>query len=297
MRRILLSGVVAVLACGALTSSGLAQPSTPGTVRQVTVAAPLAEAQVLAPPPVGLEPVRGSEPQVARVAPKPAPQAPKQQAPPQDTTVPEQRAEQAPDAPSVTTLSYDGPAQQIVAVTAVKSTDTTATLAVWQRGGPNWWQRVYGPMTAYVGSQGIGQASETTSRTPTGTFGLTESFGIQANNGTRLPFVQVDDQDWWVSDSGSPTYNTRQRCAVGTCPFNEAAGERLQAAGTAYNHAVVIDYNRDPVVSGAGSAFFLHVSTGKPTSGCVSIPADKLDDVMRWLDPAKHPVIMIKALS
>jgi len=48
-----------------------------------------------------------------------------------------------------------------------------------------------------------------------------------------------------------------------------------------------------PVVPGAGSAFFMHVSAGKPTAGCVSIPADDLKAVMAWLDPAQHPVIDI----
>jgi L,D-peptidoglycan transpeptidase YkuD (ErfK/YbiS/YcfS/YnhG family) len=60
-----------------------------------------------------------------------------------------------------------------------------------------------------------------------------------------------------------------------------------------YAHAVVINYNMNPVVKGAGSGFFLHVSDGLPTEGCVAIPADDLNVVMRWLDPAQHPVISI----
>jgi len=182
---------------------------------------------------------------------------------------------------------------QVVTVVGESPTATTATLTAWQRDRRGAFRPVFGPMRAWVGSQGIGKASETTSHTPAGVFGLTESFGIQANPGTRLPFFQVDDNDWWVSDTKSPAYNTHQRCAVGTCPFNEGAGERLKSAGTAYDHAVVIDYNRFPAVPGEGSAFFLHVSRDKPTAGCVSIPADQLDDVMRWLDPAQHPVISI----
>jgi L,D-peptidoglycan transpeptidase YkuD (ErfK/YbiS/YcfS/YnhG family) len=189
-------------------------------------------------------------------------------------------------------LALQVTAKQVVTVVGASPEATTATLTAWQRDRDGW-QVAYGPIQAYVGKEGIGQASETTSHTPAGTFGLTQSFGIQANNGTRLPFFQVDDNDWWVSDSKSPKYNTHQRCAVGKCPFDEAAGERLKAAGTAYNHAVVIDYNRFPAVPGAGSAFFLHVSMDRPTAGCVSIPAGQLDRVMRWLDPAQHPVISI----
>jgi L,D-peptidoglycan transpeptidase YkuD (ErfK/YbiS/YcfS/YnhG family) len=55
----------------------------------------------------------------------------------------------------------------------------------------------------------------------------------------------------------------------------------------------VIDYNRSPVVQGAGSAFFLHVTVGQPTQGCVSIPLTTLANLMRWLKPAAHPRILI----
>ncbi|WIX83065.1 L,D-transpeptidase family protein [Amycolatopsis carbonis] len=189
-------------------------------------------------------------------------------------------------------LAYHGSAGQMVTVTAPKPSSTTATLIAWQRKGSQW-VRALGPFPAFVGTQGIGEASETTSRTPAGVWTLTEAFGIQPTNGTRLPYRQVTGHDWWVSDVKSPHYNTHYSCAPGTCPFNEAAGEDLGKAGPVYDHATVIDYNRSPAVPGKGSAFFLHVSSGKPTAGCVSIPGADLDAVMRWLDPAGHPVINI----
>jgi L,D-peptidoglycan transpeptidase YkuD (ErfK/YbiS/YcfS/YnhG family) len=60
----------------------------------------------------------------------------------------------------------------------------------------------------------------------------------------------------------------------------------------AYQHAVVLDYNRGGT-PGAGSAFFLHVSTGAPTAGCVAIDAGNLVALLRWLDPAARPLIAI----
>lgn len=101
----------------------------------------------------------------------------------------------------------------------------------------------------------------------------------------------MDGNDWWVSDTRSAAYNTHQRCAPGTCPFAEAAGERL--AIPAYANAAVIDYNRNPVLRGAGSAFFLHVSSNRPTAGCVAIGAGHLQTVLRLLKPALRPVISI----
>jgi L,D-peptidoglycan transpeptidase YkuD (ErfK/YbiS/YcfS/YnhG family) len=189
-------------------------------------------------------------------------------------------------------LPYQGPAGQVITVVGASSGTTTAQLTAWTRTG-NGWTRSIGPLTANVGRAGIGKAAEGVARTPAGVFGLTEAFGILPNNGTRLPYRRVDTSDWWVSDVNSPAYNTHYRCAPGTCPFNESAGENLGRAGAVYNHAVVIDYNRNPVTPGAGSAFFLHISNGQPTAGCVSVPAASLDAIMRWLDPAQHPVINI----
>jgi L,D-peptidoglycan transpeptidase YkuD (ErfK/YbiS/YcfS/YnhG family) len=189
-------------------------------------------------------------------------------------------------------LPYSGSAGQVITVVAPSRSSTTATLTAWVREGAGW-RSAIGPVTANVGSSGIGEASETVTRTPAGVFGLTEAFGILASNGTKLPYFKVDDSDWWVSDAASPAYNTHIRCIPGTCSFNEKSGEHLLAAGGVYNHAVVINYNRGPITPGAGSAFFLHVSNGRPTAGCVSVPSDQLDAIMRWLDPGLHPVINI----
>ena len=55
---------------------------------------------------------------------------------------------------------------------------------------------------------------------------------------------------------------------------------------------MVIDYNRGGT-PGAGSAFFLHVSNGAPTAGCVAIPAGSLEALLTWLDPGARPLIAI----
>jgi L,D-peptidoglycan transpeptidase YkuD (ErfK/YbiS/YcfS/YnhG family) len=184
-----------------------------------------------------------------------------------------------------------GASTQVVTVVAPSARSTTAKLTAWQLG-PSGWAAVLGPVPARVGSAGIGAASESTTRTPAGAFTLTEAFGRAGNPGAALPYRVVDGQDWWVSDVDSPLYNQHARCAPGTCPFNEGAGENLSSAGAVYDHAVVIDYNRAGV-PGAGSAFFLHVSNGAPTAGCVAIDGGSLTEVLRWLDPGARPLIAI----
>jgi L,D-peptidoglycan transpeptidase YkuD (ErfK/YbiS/YcfS/YnhG family) len=185
-----------------------------------------------------------------------------------------------------------GSSTQVVTVVAASSRSTTATLTAWQKG-PSGWTAVIGPVTAHLGAAGVGRAGETTSRTPAGTFPLTEAFGRLADPGTALPYRVVNGDDWWVSDPASPLYNTFTECARASCPFDTADGERLLDAGASYDHAVVIDYNRRPVTPGAGSAFFLHVTNGAATAGCVAVPAATLVAILRWLAPSARPLISI----
>ncbi|WP_212753941.1 L,D-transpeptidase family protein [Nakamurella aerolata] len=174
---------------------------------------------------------------------------------------------------------------QVITVAAAAGA-STATLSAWQRQSTGQWRRAFGPMPARVGSAGIGAAREGSKRTPAGSYPLNLAFGRLANPGTRLPYFTTDTNDWWDSNVASPTYNTHVRRA--TSPGG--ASENLYNVGTAYNYAVNIGYNLQRV-PGAGSAFFLHVSTGGPTAGCVAIAQTSLQAIMRWLDPAQHPTI------
>jgi L,D-peptidoglycan transpeptidase YkuD (ErfK/YbiS/YcfS/YnhG family) len=148
-------------------------------------------------------------------------------------------------------------------------------------------------VTAHLGSDGLSShPSEDKSATPIGSFTLTQAFGALANPGTKLPYVHTDDGDWWISEPG-PLYNTHQRCSGG-CAFTQGdPNEHLRAITPQYDYAVVIDYNRFPVQQGAGSAFFLHVTDGSATAGCVAIPQSRLVSIMKWLDPAADPRIVI----
>ena len=185
-----------------------------------------------------------------------------------------------------------GSARQVITVVAPSTGSTTASLQAWTKVSSGW--RPYtGVINAHVGSQGLtAHPSESKSATPIGSFGLTQTFGSASNPGTRLPYFQTSASDWWVSDASSRYYNTHYQCS-GNCPFDTGAGENLHSAGFVYTYAVVIDYNRFPVTRGAGSAFFLHVTDGGSTAGCVSIPEATLVSIMKWLDPAAHPRILI----
>ena len=178
---------------------------------------------------------------------------------------------------------------QAITVSSPSAGATTANVIRWQRDAGGRYTQVGAAIHARVGTLGIGQAHEGVPRTPAGMFTLTQAFGNTPTNGTRLPYFQAGQYDWWNELSGSRGYNTRMHQVASP----GGASENLYRAGAVYSHAVVIDYNRDPVRAGAGSAFFLHVTNGHSTAGCVAIAASALDTVMRWMDPAQHPVILI----
>lgn len=178
---------------------------------------------------------------------------------------------------------------------AASTGSTSGTLQAWRRtsGG---WQRHGLAVTAHFGSAGLTyHPSESLSATPIGSYRLSEAFGSRPNPGTRLPYFQTGPADWWISQAG-PLYNTHQRCST-NCPFAQGdPNEHLYYEQPYYRYAVVIDVNASDSghsTPGGGSAFFLHVTDGGPTAGCVSIDESTLASLMQWLTPSANPRILI----
>ncbi|GAB78934.1 L,D-transpeptidase catalytic domain [Austwickia chelonae] len=179
-----------------------------------------------------------------------------------------------------------GRARQLVVVRADCRTCTSATLQAWEVIAPGRGMPVTPPVRAKVGERGVGAAYENSRTTPLGTYALTEAFGRQPDPGTRMPYFVAGPYDYWDDDSGSPTYNLHVRS-----PWRPA-GESLGGAGAVYDYAVVMGVNPDRRPYG-GSGFFLHVTDGRPTLGCVAIDAPALVQILRWLSPSAHPQIVV----
>lgn len=189
-----------------------------------------------------------------------------------------------------------GSAARVITVVARSTSSTTATLQAWNKSPGGGWLKYGDSVLAHVGSDGLSRApSETRSATPIGSFTLTHGFGRYANPGTTLPYRKTTPADWWISQPGR-LYNTLQHCSS-HCVFTRGdPNEHLYYEIPYYDYAVVIDYNTrntGHVRQGAGSAFFLHVTDGNPTAGCVSIPQSRLVPIVRWLRPSQHPRILI----
>ncbi|MFD8701697.1 L,D-transpeptidase family protein [Kitasatospora sp. NPDC059648] len=116
-------------------------------------------------------------------------------------------------------------------------------------------------------------------RSPIGVFDLTDAGGRNDNPGSKLPYDK--DPSFVVSGTGF---------------FGD------QLAGS-FDYVVAINYNRvagsspldmrRPMGAKKGGGIWLHVDHDGPTHGCVSIPEDKMAQLIRTLDPAAHPVIVM----
>lgn len=164
---------------------------------------------------------------------------------------------------------------------------TTGSLVAFQRFGQQW-KAVLGPTPAKVGSLGVGVPADGVHRTPEGTFTFDQAFGREPNPGTKMPYFQATDQDWWDEDASSPTYNTHVR---GPEKPSEIA-ENLYDSGPVYDYAVNITVNPQRI-PGRVSGIFLHVTNGEPTWGCVAIGREEMRSILTWLDPAAAPRITI----
>lgn len=134
--------------------------------------------------------------------------------------------------------------------------------------------------------------------TPTGTFPIGPTmYGNSANpGGLRYAYHHLICGDWWDEDPYSSQYNRFVHVSCGTTPSFASWSEALWTEVQAYPYFTVIQTNNDPIVSGTGapgSGIFLHNWVNGPTAGCVALPETDLLAVLRWLDPARHPVIEI----
>jgi L,D-peptidoglycan transpeptidase YkuD (ErfK/YbiS/YcfS/YnhG family) len=104
---------------------------------------------------------------------------------------------------------------------------------------------------------------------------------------SQLPVNALAPDDGWVDDPGDANYNR-----LVTLPY-PASAERMWRDDGLYDALVVIGYNMDPVLPGAGSAIFLHIATPDfaPTAGCVAVSRNVLLGVLPLLGPGSQITI------
>ncbi len=199
-------------------------------------------------------------------------------------------------------------ARQLLVVTTAGWDSISGTLRRYTRnraGAP--WRAEGAPVPIVVGQTGLAwgdpalgrrgdpRKHEGDGKAPAGRFPLGSAFGFAtpAEAGwVRLPYRALDDGTECVDDTSSRHYNTVvDRDAVPRVDWRSA--EHMRAIDL-YRLGVIVQYNARPVRRGRGSCIFLHIWRGptSPTSGCTAMPADELEAIVRWLDPARRPELV-----
>lgn len=125
-------------------------------------------------------------------------------------------------------------------------------------------------------------------RSPAGMFSLGTAFGpssVPPHPEVRWPWRQTKKGDVFVDDPKSKAYNTWQ---VEVPEHDWKSREDL----TQYELGIVVEHN-PAQLAGAGSAIFIHsLASSRPTTGCTGLSTSDLIELLRWLRPDQHPVLV-----
>ncbi|MER7925736.1 MULTISPECIES: L,D-transpeptidase family protein [unclassified Streptomyces] len=212
-------------------------------------------------------------------APTPASSSPTSSAPsPSSEISAEAAARQLPGVGPKMLARIPADTEQVVLVTGRGVNSALSTLALYERTDDGWEETAtWAAHNARRGWSDHHMAGDL--RSPVGVYGLTDAGGLLKDPGTKLSY---DQGPGFVS------------------PGTGFEGEPL--AGS-FDYVIAINYNRKPgtspldwtrpLGSSRGGGIWIHVDHGGPTHGCVSIAEDHMEELLRTLDPARHPVVVM----
>jgi len=200
--------------------------------------------------------------------------------------------------------------RQCVVVLTDNWAATTGVMHAFERGGAtaSWKERGFG-IAVVVGKNGLGQGrrlvrldfegapnkQEGDDRSPAGIFRLSSAFGYARARSAawvKLPYLALSKQVEGIDDPHSRYYNKLvDRSKVAKIDWRSS--EQMRRDDDLYKWGVVVAHN-PAAIPGAGSCIFLHIwkSSSAPTAGCTAMPESDLVRLIRWLDPARHPILV-----
>ena len=149
------------------------------------------------------------------------------------------------------------------------------------------WRAVGDPIPVVVGRNGLAPESEKhegDGKSPAGVYRIGTAFGFAPSSDFRLPYRQLRETTECVDDAASRFYNTivdRDRVPA----VDWSSSEKMRSIRE-YVWGAVVESKK-------GSCIFLHIWGGphSTTAGCTAMREEDLLTLLRWLDPAKKPVI------
>ena len=171
---------------------------------------------------------------------------------------------------------------QLFVVAGIGMDKTTAFVSMHERAEDGSWKQILST-PGFVGKNGLcldEEHAEGCAQTPIGVYHFNKAFGIAADPGCAIPYVQVDDNTYW---SGDPDRQYNQMVDIRDVPeLVMDDSEHIVDYEYQYQYCLNISFNEDGT-PGRGSAIFLHcLGPAKPwTGGCVAIPENIMKLVMQ----------------
>ena len=177
---------------------------------------------------------------------------------------------------------------QIIVVKSLGGIKARMTLC--QRHGALWKSMVTSSYPAVIGTNGmalLGAKKEGDLKTPAGLYPIGEAFGTQPL-ALKMDYKYITADDKFIDDVNNRRYNTWVSGATDANSYESMSIEP-------YTYGAVINYNMNPIKTGAGSAIFLHLwrSPNSPTAGCIAVEKKHMLTILHWLDKAQHPYILV----
>ncbi|PEL06715.1 SH3 domain-containing protein [Bacillus sp. AFS017336] len=195
-------------------------------------------------------------------------------------------------AATVNKMKTLGTSKQLIVVSASNESTRNALIETFEKSGTTW--KKLHTYTGVIGKNGmISNKHEGDYETPEGKYTITTAFGRNTNPGTKMTYRKITSNDVWVDDSNSKLYNTWQSASANNGRWKTA--EKMNISQ--YDYGFVINYNqaRTP---GKGSAIFFHIAgTSGYTAGCTATSKTNVVSILKWLDPAKKPLIIQTPLN
>lgn len=187
-----------------------------------------------------------------------------------------------------------GDAEQVIVVLADRYGTIRSTCLTYEKIDGNWYVVTQGEaVTGLHGFSDNRKQGDLTS--PTGKYRIPFLFGNADNPGAKLPYRKVQIGDYWVSNKTINEYNVWMHYDGPDVKQRFCEYEKLWVQPL-YKYAAMIDFNYgENKIIGKGSGIFLHLTPhgGGGTLGCIGISETQLVKIIKWLDPAKKPIIIM----
>ncbi len=128
-------------------------------------------------------------------------------------------------------------------------------------------------------------------KAPAGIFSLKQAFGYQPFP-VKYPYRVYKEADHCVDDVHSRFYNKIVDSTKIKVDYKSK--EHMKFPKDFYKYGIVVNHNHideKGALPGAGSCIFIHIKK-VPTAGCTVMNEKEIKEIIRWLDPQKHPLLV-----